>query len=32
MWVSGIMQVRSVDSEFGQAGYQLKAEQVAPYP
>jgi hypothetical protein len=32
MWVSGVMQVRSVESEFGQAGYQLKAEQVAPYP
>lgn len=32
MWVSGIMQVRSVESEFGQAGYQLKAEQVTPYP
>jgi hypothetical protein len=32
MWVSGVMQVRSVESEFGQAGYQLKAEQIAPYP
>lgn len=32
MWVSGVMQVRSVESEFGHAGYQLKAEQVAPYP
>jgi hypothetical protein len=32
MWVSGVMQVRSIESEFGQAGYQLKAEQVAPYP
>jgi hypothetical protein len=32
MWVSGVMQVRSVESEFGQAGYQLKAEQVVPYP
>jgi len=32
MWVSGIMQVRSVESEFGQAGYQLKAEHVTPYP
>jgi hypothetical protein len=32
MWVSGVMQVRSIESEFGQAGYQLKAEEVAPYP
>ncbi|HVW65042.1 MAG TPA: DUF3299 domain-containing protein [Nitrosospira sp.] len=32
MWVSGVMQVRSVESEFGQAGYQLKAEQIDPYP
>ena len=32
VWVSGVMQVRSVDTELGQAGYQLKAEQVMPYP
>ncbi len=32
MWVSGIMQIGNVNTEMGQAGYQLKAEWIAPYP
>ncbi|MBA4141840.1 MAG: DUF3299 domain-containing protein [Nitrosospira sp.] len=32
MWVNGLMQVGKVDTEMGQAGYQLKAERVVPYP
>ncbi|MEO6562572.1 MAG: DUF3299 domain-containing protein [Nitrosospira sp.] len=32
MWVSGIMHIGNVNTEMGQAGYQLKAEWVVPYP
>jgi hypothetical protein len=32
MWVSGVMRVDKVDTEMGQAGYQLKADRVVPYP
>ncbi|MEP6605820.1 MAG: DUF3299 domain-containing protein [Nitrosospira sp.] len=32
MWVSGVMQIGNVNTEMGQAGYQLKAEWIAPYP
>lgn len=32
MWVSGVMQIGNVNTEMGQAGYQLKAEWVVPYP
>lgn len=32
MWVSGVMHAGKVDTEMGQAGYQLKAEWVTPYP
>jgi hypothetical protein len=31
MWVNGVMHAGKVDTEMGQAGYQLKAETVAPY-
>ncbi len=31
MWVSGVMHAGKVDTEMGQAGYQLKAEVVVPY-
>lgn len=31
MWISGVMQASKVDTEMGQAGYQLKAEVVEPY-
>jgi len=31
MWVSGVMHVGKVDTEMGQAGYQLKAEVIVPY-
>lgn len=32
MWVSGVMHAGKIDTEMGQAGYQLKAEWVTPYP
>ncbi len=32
MWVSGVMHTGNVDTEMGQAGYQLKAEWVVSYP
>ncbi|SCX80100.1 DUF3299 domain-containing protein [Nitrosospira sp. Nsp13] len=32
MWVSGVLHAGSIDTEMGQAGYQLKAEWVTPYP
>ncbi|HEV7929516.1 MAG TPA: DUF3299 domain-containing protein [Nitrosospira sp.] len=32
MWVSGVMRVGNMDTEMGQAGYQLKADRVVPYP
>ena len=31
MWVNGVMHAGKIDTEMGQAGYQLKAETVAPY-
>lgn len=31
VWVSGVMHAGKVDTEMGQAGYQLKAEVVVPY-
>ena len=31
MWVSGVMHAGKIDTEMGQAGYQLKAEVVVPY-
>lgn len=30
-WVSGRMQTKALDSDLAQAGYQLRAEAVAPY-
>lgn len=32
MWVSGVMHAGKIDTEMGQAGYQLKAEWITPYP
>ena len=32
VWVSGVMRVDKRDTEMGQAGYQLKADRVVPYP
>lgn len=32
MWVSGVLQVGKVDTEMGEAAYQLKAEWVVSYP
>ncbi len=31
VWVSGVMHAGKIDTEMGQAGYQLKAEVVVPY-
>ena len=31
VWVSGVMHAGKIDTEMGQAGYQLKAEVIAPY-
>ena len=31
MWVNGVMHAGKINTEMGQAGYQLKAETVAPY-
>jgi len=32
MWVRGVMRVGKMETEMGQAGYQLKADRVEPYP
>jgi hypothetical protein len=32
MWVRGVMQVGKMDTEMGEAGYQLKADRVESYP
>ncbi|MDO8437505.1 MAG: DUF3299 domain-containing protein [Nitrosomonadaceae bacterium] len=31
VWVSGVMHAGKIDTEMGQAGYQLKAEVVVSY-